>query len=57
MSKKKHNRVLKRRKGKEQSYFCGVFFEASGKNKIIDSDDSGEDTEDKKKFFLINCNK
>ncbi|XP_025204369.1 E3 SUMO-protein ligase KIAA1586-like isoform X1 [Melanaphis sacchari] len=48
MSKKKH-RVLKRRKGKEQSYFSGVFFEASGKNKIINSDDSGEDTEDKKK--------
>ncbi|XP_050065090.1 uncharacterized protein LOC126554016 [Aphis gossypii] len=52
MSKKKH-RVLKRRKGKEQSYFSGVFFEASGKNKIINSDDSGEDTEDKKKKNLI----
>ncbi|XP_029342633.1 uncharacterized protein LOC100568996 [Acyrthosiphon pisum] len=45
MSKKKY-RVLKRRKGKEQCYFGGIFFEVSGKNKIIDSD---EDTEDKKK--------
>ncbi|XP_029344452.1 uncharacterized protein LOC115033886 [Acyrthosiphon pisum] len=46
MSKKKY-RVLKRRKGKEQCYFGGVFFEVSDKNKIIDSDDSGEDTEEK----------
>ncbi|NP_001192083.1 uncharacterized protein LOC100573221 [Acyrthosiphon pisum] len=62
MFKKKH-RVLKRRKGKEQGYFSGVFFEAFGKNKIINSDDSGEDTEDKKKknfnllLLLINYNK
>ncbi|XP_029342271.1 uncharacterized protein LOC100573093 [Acyrthosiphon pisum] len=48
MSKMKH-RVLKRMKGKEQCYFGGVFFEVSGKNKIIDSEDS-EDTEDKNNF-------
>jgi len=47
--KKKHW-VLKRTKGKEQRYFNGVFSEESGKNKIIKSEDSGEETEGKKIF-------
>lgn len=37
----------------EQCYFDGVFSKASGKNKIIESEDSGEETEKIKKKSLL----
>jgi hypothetical protein len=55
---KKNYWVIKKNKSKEQSYFNGIFFEASGKNKTIEIEDSNEETEDKKKNFFIcyQCN-
>lgn len=46
---------VNRTKGKQQHYFNGVFLEASDNNKIIKSEDSGEESIKKKEKNIFFC--